>query len=388
MAWVVENKFDGYRLLARIDGQKVQLFTRNGHDWTAKFGGLAQDIAALRIHSGWLDGETVVMNSTGIPDFNALQNSIDHANTKDVLYFVSDLPFHDGKDLRQVPLIARRARLRQTLGDGAGETVRYIESFDIDPAQMLAAACQMGMEGVIAKRADSPYVSSRTETWLKLKCSQRQEFVVIGFTDRAGARDEAGGLLLGYQGDDGTLRAAGSVGTGWSSQTAKELHTALAKLKTKESAVDPGTLTRGRWSRRAAGIEHWVTPTMVVEVAFGEWTPDGNVRHAVFKGVRTDKPSMAITRERASGLAAIARPPAAHTTSLKVTHPDRVFDPTTGFRKIDLVRYYESIAEYILPHLKGRPASLLRAPDGIAGKHFFQKHDERKLPGLTLSTPK
>ncbi len=391
VAWVVENKFDGYRLLTRIDGRKVQLFTRNGHDWTSKFARLAAEVAALDIGSGWLDGEIVVMNSSGIPDFNALQNSIDNNKTKDVVYFVFDLPFHAGKDLRQVPLSARRARLRRLLENGtaatggeSGESLRFSESFAFPPAQMLAAACQIGMEGVIAKRADSPYVSSRSETWLKLKCSQRQEFVVIGFTDRAGDSGQVGALLLGYHGENGTLRTAGSVGTGWSSQGAKELYTSLAKLQTQEPAVDPGTVTPGRWSRRAAASEHWVKPTMVVEVAFGEWTPDGKIRHAVFKGVRMDKPAKAITRERAAGpAAATAVPPAARKTSVKVSNPERVIDPSTGFKKIDLVRYYETIAEYILPHLKGRPASLVRAPDGIAGKHFFQKHDESKLPGLT-----
>ena len=381
--WVVENKFDGYRLLARIDGKKVRLFTRNGHDWTAKFKDLAADIAALKISSGWLDGEVVVLNAKGIPDFSALQNAIDNANTKDVVFFAFDLPFHDGKDLRQVPLIARRARLRRLLADGAGETLRFSESFDVAPAQMLAAACQMGMEGVIAKRPDAPYVSSRTETWLKLKCSLRQEFIVIGFTDRAGGRGEVGGLLLGYHGEDGKLRSAGSVGTGWNSKTAQELHASLLKLETKVPSVDPATVAPGRWSKRVAGGEHWVKPTVVVEVSFGEWTPDGNIRRAVFKVVRSDKPAKAITRERASGPAA-APAPVARKTSVKVTNPERVIDPSTGFTKIDLVRYYESIAEYILPHLKGRPASLVRAPDGIAGKLFFQKHDESKqLPGLT-----
>ena len=380
--WVVENKFDGYRLLARIDGRKVQLFTRNGNDWTAKFKVLAADLATLEMGSGWLDGELVALNAKGVPDFNALQNSIDDAKTRDLVYFVFDLPFLDGKDLRGVPLVARRARLHRLLATGAAEAVRFSESFDVAPAQMLAAACQMGMEGVIAKRPDAPYVSSRTETWLKLKCGLRQEFIVIGFTDRAGARGEVGGLLLGYHGEDGKLRSGGSVGTGWNSKTGHELHATLSKLETKVPTVDAANVTPGRWSKRGAGGAQWVKPTMVVEVAFGEWTPDGNVRHPVFKGVRTDKPAKAITRERASG-PPVVPVPVARTTSVKVTNPERVIDPSTGFKKVDLVRYYESIAEYILPHLKGRPASLVRAPDGIAGKLFFQKHDESKLLGLT-----
>lgn len=383
VAWVVENKFDGYRILARVNGNKVKLFTRNGHDWTAKLKSVAAGVTALGIGSGWLDGEIVVLNDNGVPDFNALQNSIDNSKTANVVYFVFDLPFYDGKDLRQVPLLARRAQLQALLVQESGETVRLSQAFDATPAQMLAAACQLGMEGVIAKRADAPYVSSRTETWLKLKCGQRQEFVVIGFTDRTGARGEVGGLLLGYH-ENGRLRSGGSVGTGWSSKTGQELHAALTKLETKTPSVEPASVVPGRWSKRVAGSEHWVKPTMVVEVSFSEWTPDGNVRHPVFKGVRADKPAKAIVRERATG--PVAPPnasPSARTMSVKVTNPERVIDPSTGFTKVELVRYYESIADWMLPHLKGRPASLVRAPDGVAGKQFFQKHDEAKLPGLT-----
>jgi bifunctional non-homologous end joining protein LigD len=382
--WVVENKFDGYRLLARVDGDKVQLFTRNGHNWTARLKNVAQAVAALDLGSAWLDGEIVVMDASGVPDFNALQNSIDNAKTANVVYFVFDLPFHAGQDLRQVPLAARRARLEPLIAQAPGETVRFSQSFDVAPAQMLAAACRLGMEGIIVKRADAPYVSARAETWLKLKCGRRQEFVVIGYTDRAGAPGEVGGLLLGYHGDDGQLRSAGSVGTGWNAKTGQALQAALAKLATGTPAVDPATVVPGRWSRRSAGGEHWVKPQMVVEVAFGEWTPDGNIRHAQFKGVRADKPAKAVTRERSAGPAAPPEAPAAaRRTSVKVTNPERVIDPSTGLRKVDLVRYYESIADWMLPHLKGRPASLVRAPDGVAGKLFFQKHDESKLPGLT-----
>ncbi len=379
--WVVENKFDGYRMLARVDGRKVQLFTRNGHDWTSKLKSVAAAVADLRLGSAWVDGEIVVMNANGVPDFNALQNSIDNSKTADVVYFVFDLPFHGGKDLRQVPLVVRRARLQELLDGRESETVRFSQSFDVAPAQMLAAACQMGMEGVMAKRADSPYVSARSETWLKLKCGLRQEFVVIGYTDRTGARGEVGGLLLGYHDETGHLRSAGSVGTGWNSKTGQELYTALSKLGTDAPAVDPKTVAPGRWSKRSAGSEHWVKPQMVVEVSFGEWTPDGNIRHPVFKGVRADKPGKAITRERTTG--PIAPPPSAGKASVKVTNPERVIDPSTGLKKVDLVRYYESIADWMLPHLKGRPASLVRGPDGVAGKLFFQKHDESKLPGLT-----
>ncbi len=321
--WVVENKFDGYRMLARVDGKRVQLFTRNGNDWTSKLKSVAAAVAELGLGSGWLDGEIVVMNDNGTPDFNALQNSIDNVKTASVVYFVFDLPFHGGKDLRPVPLVVRRAKLQALLTGHESDSVRFSQSFDVAPAQMLAAACQLGMEGVIAKRADSPYVSARTETWLKLKCGQRQEFVVIGFTERSGATGEVGGLLLGYHDEAGVLQSAGSVGTGWNSKTGQELYTTLVELVVDKPPVDPSTVTPGRWSKRTKGSEHWVKPTMVVEVAFGEWTPDGKVRHPVFKGVRSDKPAKAIMRERAKGAAPPA-PAATKKVAVKVTNPERV----------------------------------------------------------------
>lgn len=386
--WIVENKLDGYRLLARIEGGAVRLFTRNGHDWSSKFKALTAAIKGLSIKSAWIDGEIVVMGPNGMPNFNALQNSIDNAHTKDVIYFAFDIPYHDGKDLRAVPLHARRKLLERLLEGKDGETVRFSQAFEVPPTQMLAAACQLGMEGVMAKRADSPYVSARSETWLKLKCAKRQEFVVLGFTDRAGASGEAGSLILGYHGDDGQMCSAGSVGTGWDSKMGQDLYRQLAKLETKTPAIDPKLFAPGRWSRRTAGAERWVKPTMVVEVAFGEWTPDGHIRHPVFRGIRTDKPAGSITREKpASGASATPARKAAPKTTVKVTNPERVIDPSTGLKKIDLVRYYESIAEWMLPHLKGRPASLVRAPTGVTGQLFFQKHDESKLPGLTQLDP-
>ena len=190
----------------------------------------------------------------------------------------------------------------------------------LTPAQLLAAACHMGLEGLMPKRSDAPYVSARTETWLKLKCQERQEFVVIGFTDRSGAAREVGGLLLGYH-EDGVLRYGGSVGTGWDAGTGRELHQRLLKLQTDKPPVDVKSVKPGRWSKRAAGTERWVKPEMVVEVAFSEWTPDGHVRHPTFRGVRTDKPGKAITRERppVGTASSTAAPP--RVTSVKVTNP-------------------------------------------------------------------
>lgn len=383
--WVVETKLDGYRMLARIERGKVQLFTRNGHDWTKKLQPVADAVAELGLKSAWLDSEIVVLNDAGVPDFNRLQNAIDGATTTDIVMFLFDVPYLDGKDLRSVPLLHRRAMLQQLLEGRESGRLRFNQSFEAAPSAMLSAACQLGLEGVMVKRADAPYVSGRTDTWMKLKCQHRQEFVVVGFTDRSGGGKEVGGLLLGYH-EGGTLQFAGSVGTGWGATTGRQLHDMLSKLEVSAPTIDPGVAKPGRWSKRAAGTERWVKPTVVVEVAFAEWTPDGRVRHAVFRGVRTDKPATQIVRERAErpagSTSAAARKPKTPVSAIKISNPERVIDPSTGLRKVDLVRYYESIAEWMLPHLRDRPVSLVRAPTGITGELFYQKHLEGKMPGV------
>ena len=384
--WVIETKFDGYRLMARVEDGKAALITRNGHDWTKKMPALAAAIEALGLASSWLDGEIVVMSAAGVPDFNALQNAIDSVAGEEIDYFVFDLPFHSGRDLRKLPLRARRALLREIVGANPSDRVRLSQSFDAPPAQMLEAARQMGLEGIILKRGDAPYVSGRTESWLKLKCHTRQELVICGFTDRANAHGEVGSLLLGYHAG-GELKYAGNVGTGWNAKTGRDLHARLLKLEVAEPLFDAESLKPGRWSRRTAGGERWVRPALVAEVSFAEWTPDGHVRQAVFQGLRLDKPAASVTREVARapratpGAAPVAAP---SISSIKVTNPERVIDPSTGLTKLALVRYYESIAERILPHLVDRPVSLVRAPEGIAGELFFQKHPETRMPGLRV----
>jgi bifunctional non-homologous end joining protein LigD len=381
--WIVETKFDGYRLMARIEHGKAKLITRGGHDWTDKMKPLAAAVESLGFDSAWLDGEIVVMGKDGLPEFNALQNAIDNAASEAIEYFVFDLPFHDGKDLRKVPLRARRALLASLLAKTEAARVRLSLAFPAPPAQMLEAARQMQLEGIIVKRPDAPYVSQRSDSWLKLKCALRQEFVICGFSDRSGARGEVGSLFLGTY-ERGVLSYAGNVGTGWDARAARDLHTRLAKLETTTPTLAVESITPGRWSRRSAGGERWVRPELVAEVSFREWTPDNHIRHAVFVALRLDKPAREVTREivaaAASGSAAAAQP--ATRSSVKVTNPDRVIDPSTGITKVTLVRYYESIAERILPHLKDRPVSLVRAPEGITGELFFQKHPETRLPGL------
>ncbi len=388
--WLAESKYDGYRILARIAKGKVRLFTRSGHDWTTKLRRVADAVEALDIDTAWLDGEIVVMNDRGVPDFNALQNAIDIAASEAIVYYIFDVPYLDKQDLRAVPFDSRRKVLEALLKDRISDGIRLSQTFEAPASELLAAACQIGLEGVMLKRADAPYASGRTQTWLKLKCQHRQEFVVVGFTDRKNTDGEVGNLTLGYY-DNGELRHAGAVGTGWSSTASRELYAQLKKLEVEAPAAGPAQAKRGRWPKRAAGAQRWVKPVMVVEVAFAQWTPDGSVRHATFRGIRTDKPASSIRREDATAVTPAARTskPAkgGSAVCVKVSHPDRISDKTTGITKGELVRYYESMAEWMLPHLKDRPVSLVRAPQGIEGQLFFQKHSEAKMPGVTVLDP-
>lgn len=294
--WLYEAKLDGYRILARIESGKVRLFTRNANDWTAKMPALAKEIETLDLRSGWVDGEIVVMKPNGVPDFNALQNAMDASKAAAVSYFVFDVPFADGYDLTRAPLHARRAFLRAVIGNHAGDRVKFSDDFPGDGEAFLKAACKMGLEGIIAKRKDALYVSTRASTWLKVKCSSRQEFVVIGFVDRTGSKNEVGSMLLGYY-EDGALRYAGSVGTGWDMRTGAELHKRFTGIEVDSPALDPGEMKPGRWSKRKPGNERWVKPETVVEIEFTEWTPDGHVRHPSFQGLRTDKRAEEVVRE-------------------------------------------------------------------------------------------
>ncbi|VVP92254.1 Multifunctional non-homologous end joining protein LigD [Pseudomonas fluorescens] len=396
--WSYEVKFDGYRIMARIDHDEVKLFTRNGHDWTHKLPGQAKALAGLGLESAWLDGEMVVADEQGIPDFQALQNAFDANRSGNILYYLFDLPYLNGVDLREVPVEERRAALATVLKTADDPLLRFSDSFGEDPQALLNSACQMRMEGLIGKRLGSPYVSRRSSDWIKLKCKHRQEFVIVGYTDPKGSRSAFGALLLGlHDRDSGELRYAGKVGTGFTEATLGSLHEQLKPLRTKKpSVVNP-----------PGGVElngvHWLKPRLLAEVAFAEITKDGSVRHAVFHGLRDDKPAKAISEERPSAVkttpgkktpAAKASAAKKHTEpapsqlgldegKVRITHPDRVIDATSGTTKMQLAEYYASVAEWILPQLKDRPVALVRAPDGIAGELFFQKNAERlAIPGI------
>jgi bifunctional non-homologous end joining protein LigD len=388
--WVYEIKFDGYRLLARIDGASVRLFTRNGNDWTDKLTGLQAALKKAKLPPGWYDGEIVVLGDSGVPDFGALQNSFDDRKTQDIVYFLFDLPYGAGYDLRQVPLVERRAVLEAALTKVESDAIRFSSVFDAPPESVVSSACRLGLEGVIAKKRDSVYRSARSADWIKLKCSLRQEFVIGGWTDPKGGRTGFGSLLLGVYDDIGKLKYAGNVGTGFNDKTLKEIKAKLDEVPATASPFAEKTTIVGR--------PNWVKPRLVAEATFGEWTAAGHIRHSVFHGLRTDKPATAIIREKAASAPSPARakagekaaPIEAHALSskLRVTNPDRVIDKSTGITKIELVRYYGLVGDLMMEHLTGRPISLVRAPSGIGGQLFFQKHAEtEKLSGIRQLDP-
>ncbi|WP_426173807.1 DNA ligase D [Massilia sp. TWR1-2-2] len=380
--WVFEIKFDGYRMLARVQGKSVALISRSGKDWTAKLGPLHQELLKMKLPDGWYDGEIVVHDDDGRPDFGMLQLAFDGSNTAPIVFFLFDAPYLNGYDMREVALVERRAALKAVLDKADSNVVRFSDEFGTDPGELVAAACKMGLEGVIGKRRDSRYVQRRSPEWIKLKCGQRQEFVIAGYTDPQGLRTGIGALLLGTYDNDGVLQYAGNVGTGFNEVSLRDLKTKLSKLDTDESPFPPKAV--------AGRKHHWVTPKLIAEVSFAEWTSTGSVRHAVFQGLRDDKPAKVITRETAKQVEEVVdkqtepvAPEGKLPPSLKVTNPERVIDAQSGATKLDLVRYYALVGALLLEHLKGRPLSLVRAPSGVGGELFFQKHaDIAKLPGM------
>ncbi|PYC13863.1 DNA ligase D [Pseudomonas mosselii] len=365
--WRYEVKFDGYRILARIDGDDVRLFTRNGHDWSAKMPRQVKALKALGLDTAWLDGEMVVVDDNGVADFQALQNAFDTEHDERITYYLFDLPWLGDEDLRELPLQARRATLAKLLEDNASPLLRYSADFKEPVDSLLDSACRLELEGLIGKRADSPYVGRRSSDWIKLKCKQRQEFVIVGYTDPKGSRHGFGALLLAlHDPDSGQLRYAGKVGTGFSAAT---LDSILARLEPLQTAKPP--LASPHTGAEARGV-HWLKPQLLAEVAYAQMTREGVVRHAVFHGLRDDKPATAIDLERAMPAKRAAKPEGLGT--LRLTHPDRVVDATNGATKRQVAQYYAQVADWLLPQLKDRPVALVRAPNGLGGELFFQKN--------------
>jgi bifunctional non-homologous end joining protein LigD len=376
--WLHEIKFNGYRMLATIRGGKTQLRSRTGLDWTVKFPELAQALAGLGIGEALLDGEVVHIQPSGATDFGALQNDLAEGKTAGLVYMAFDLLFLEGWDLTGAKLTDRKAALAALLQNAAAPTIRYADHQIGKGPEFLVAVAGHELEGIVSKRADARYRPGRGSAWIKIKCGNQEEFVVVGFTEPEGARAGFGALLLAYHTPKGKLVYAGRVGTGFSDKVLASLRARLDPLERKQATVKlPDDLS-------PRGI-HWVKPELVAEVRFAQWTDDGILFHASFVGLRDDKPAkevVLVPGVSAAGAAtapvrpspAIARDGSAMVGSVRVTHAERVVYPELGITKVEVAQYYEDVADRMLPHIAHRPLSLLRCPDGIGGQRFFQKH--------------
>jgi bifunctional non-homologous end joining protein LigD len=389
--WLHEIKWDGYRLIAFRHNGKTRLATRRGHDWTHRFPGIATALDALGVESAILDGEAVIEDETGISNFSALQNALsdEHGGQADkAIFFGFDLLYLDGLDLRALPLEARKARLAEILPKDQTGTLRLSEHIDADGGAMVRSACRLGLEGIISKRRDRPYRSGRREDWLKIKCTERQEFVIAGFVPSTAMKKAVGSIALGYY-EGGKLKYAGRSGTGFTAEAARQTWTQLDALRVAAPPFD------GKLSSEERRGAVWVEPKLVAEIEFRGWTGDGRLRHAAYKGLREDKSAQEVVRETAkhaadassegsTGAPQRAKPAGAakpgktrtgvQVAGVTLTHPDRVLWPDAGVTKQGLAEYYDEIAEWLLPHIARRPLALVRCPSGVGEACFFQKH--------------
>ena len=372
--WVHEIKFDGYRLQLRVHSGQATLRTRTGLDWTERFAALAK--AAAHLPDGIYDGEATVLDDHGNPDFAALQQALSEGDSASMVYFAFDL-LHDGReDLRPLPLSERKTRLQTALAGAKSKSVRYVDHFETGGDAVLRSACQMSLEGIVSKRLDAPYRTGRGDAWQKSKCRAGHE-VVIGGWATTGSNFRS--LLVGVHRGDGFVYL-GRVGTGFGEAKVKTL---LPKLQAAEQDKSPFT---GKTAPRKQTGVHWTRPELVAEIEFAGWGAEGLVRQAAFKGLREDKPATEAKPDAAPVAAPVAAPakPAPNTVmSVAISRGDKPLWPQAGddgqpVTKLDLARYYEAVGSRMMPHLEGRPCSLLRYPDGIAGEKFFQRH---AMPG-------
>ena len=359
--WIHEMKYDGYRCLLGVGGGEAKIYTRSGLDWSDKFPEIVAAARGLECETALLDGEIVKLAEKGSSSFSALQQAISEGG-RGLTLFLFDAIEIDGEDLAPLPNIERKGRLATLLGPGRPPAILYADHIVGHGEKLFEAMCEAGQEGIISKRADAPYRGRRTKCWLKVKCTLRQEFVIVGWSqsDKKGRGFRA--LLLGTR-DDGELRYAGKVGTGFSNQTQLDLRARLDRL-----AADKPAVSVPRADARGA---HWVKPDLVAEIAFAEFTSDGVVRHASFLGLRSDKKAKDVVRE----LPQKAPAPAPAADKIKISNPERVLWPEAGISKQELVDYYRTIGPLMTPWSANRPLSLVRCPQGRAKKCFFQKHN-------------
>lgn len=384
--WISEIKFDGYRMLCRKQDDEVRLITRNGLDWTNRVPQLTRAVAALPARSAMLDGELVVLDKDGRTSFAALQDALAGNRTRRLSFYAFDLLYENGADLRPQPLRARKQALARLLASApSGGPIRLSEHLTSEAARVRSEACKAGLEGIICKRLDAPYRAGRGADWLKLKCEDREEFVIVGTTPPKGSRDHLGALLVARHDEAGRLRFAGGVGTGFTAATLRMLHDKLKPLITT-------TRPRGLLNSEAAPRGSiWLRPELVAQIRFAGLTTDGMVRQASFQGLREDKPAREVVNARAAvprRAAVIVTAPRTRGTlkigGQRLTHPERLLwpksDAADGLTKADLAEYWQAVAERALPGIADRPLAILRCPDGIDGEHFFQKHKTRGMP--------
>ena len=391
--WAHEVKFDGYRLQLRVEDGEAALRTRKGLDWTEKFGAIAEQ--ARTLPDCMIDGEAVAVDRDGVPNFSALQAALSEGKSEKLIFYAFDLLFADGEDLRALPLSDRKERLKDLLDGLKGKhaALRYVEHFETSGEDVLKSASRMGFEGIISKKLDDAYRGGRVASWLKTKDRAGQEVVIGGWTSETKSLSS---LLVGvhrrHDGGAEKLVYVGNVGTGFGEPVIKKL---LPKLRAIESKTSP--FAAGASPPKAREM-HWVRPELVAEIEFAGWTDGGNVRQAAFKGLREDKPPDEVVAEEAVSVdkAKTAKPApkaqSAHKSAVKVSgpktsgspaimgvsisHPDKVLwpDEKPPVTKLELAEYYEAMGEWMIGHLKGRPCSFVRTPDGIKGEQFFQRH--------------
>jgi bifunctional non-homologous end joining protein LigD len=342
----------------------VSMLTRSGLDWTEKFGEIVPDaFRTLAVQDAIVDGELVVEGSGGASDFSALQADLSEGRADRFVFYAFDLLYLDGMDLRATPLIDRKTALESLLTDAPAE-LRYSAHFEEDGEMILRHACRLSLEGIISKVRDGAYKSGRGRDWVKSKCAHRQEFVVGGYAPSSTSKKAIGSLLLGYY-EGKKLIHAGRVGTGFSRKVAEDLYTQLSAIETDAAPFD------GKLSAEAKRGAHFVEPKLVAEVEFAAWTADGNVRHASFRGLREDKKASEIVREGGKMSKTEDKPK----STVKLTHPDRVYWKDAGVTKEGLANYYSQVWPFIAPFIVNRPLALLRCPTGTEGQCFFQKHE-------------